>query len=117
MASSEGFRNEKRETVLRTLWGGRATLELLETAQISPARGGNDSVRESIWFPGSEWGRSGICMLQGGERGGSGVCMLQGGEWGGSESLEGSREGIPTLPCKVGKHIHIFDQGPCGLPT
>lgn len=45
------------------------------------------------------------------------VCMLPGGEWGGSESLEGSREGIPTLLCKVGKHIHIFDQGPCGLPT
>lgn len=92
MASSEGFRNEKRETVLRTLWGGRATLELLETAQMSPARGGNDSVRESIWFPGGEWGGSGICMLQGGERGGSGVCMLQGGEQGGSESLYGPRE-------------------------
>lgn len=50
MASSEGFGNEKRETVLRTLWGGRATLELLVTAQMSPARGGDDSVRESVWF-------------------------------------------------------------------
>lgn len=58
MASSEGFGNEKRETVLRTLWGGRATLELLETAQMSPARGGDNSVRESMWFLGGERGGS-----------------------------------------------------------
>lgn len=102
MASSEGFRNEKRETVLRTLWGERATLERLETAQMSPARGGNDSVRESIWFPGGEQG--GSESLYGprevSREGQESVCSrevrvgrvresiwFQGGEQGGSESV------------------------------